>query len=189
MMRLQWTSFAADFKLVTAELKSANDDFEKEVHFANVQEQSRRHAEVMQAIGSSSLSDFKTNIRIQRNAKFTGRDATLAFLHSTLEPSFDGLPDQRSHCSVLVHAIGGMGKTETTLEYTYRYRRWYSCIFWLRAESRTVLLESFLEAIAYIGVAREHGVAASRKVQQGLEWFQSTGESKQRQSTSCVNLD
>lgn len=91
-----------------------------------------------------------------------------------LEPSFQGPPTERRAHSALIHALGGMGKTETALEYTYRYRQFYDCIFWLRAETRTVLIESLLGVIRLLNIVPDH-MAATKKIEAGLQWFQSSG--------------
>jgi hypothetical protein len=174
MLRLQWTSFAAEYRTTEAELREATVDFKEEVQLAHVQDDFRKHAEVLSAINASIIAGFKTNIALPRNEKFTGRDGILALLHSILEPSYQGGPKKRIARSALIHALGGMGKTETALEYTYRYRQFYDCILWLRAESRAVLIESFLGVIRLLGIAPDH-LATARKIQIGLQWFQSCG--------------
>jgi hypothetical protein len=174
MLRLQWTSFAAEYRKAAANLRDATLDFKEEVQLAHVQDGFRKHAELLSAISASTVAGFKTNITLPRNEKFTGRDDILALMHSIFEPSFQGQPAERTARSTLIHALGGMGKTETALEYTYRYRQSYACILWLRAESRTVLMESFLGVVSLLGIAPDH-MPTSRKIQMGLQWFQSSG--------------
>ena len=40
--------------------------------------------------------------------------------------------------------LGGVGKTQTAVEYAYRYREQYSAVFWASAESRETLLADFV---------------------------------------------
>lgn len=106
--------------------------------------------------------------------RFVGREAVLALLHSELIPSFmESDISLRAQCSCVIHAIGGMGKTETILEYTYRYRQCYTHIFWLRAQIGATLLESFLEIVAKLDLD-EKGTDPEKRVQAGLHWFQTT---------------
>lgn len=129
-MRGRWLTLGGEFERTRTWLDSASSDFEREARLADVQEQFRRHTEVMTKISSMSFSsgsalvhvDAVTNVGLPRNDRFTGRAAVLAFLHSELTPSFqeDDI-SLRVRCSCVIHAIGGMGKTETALEYTYRY--------------------------------------------------------------------
>lgn len=40
--------------------------------------------------------------------------------------------------------LGGIGKTQTALEYAYRYRDTYDAIFWVRAAARETLISDFV---------------------------------------------
>ena len=107
---------------------------------------------------------------------FVGRDEILIELNSRLEPSYaDNNAEQRSRSSCVVHGLGGMGKTETVNEYTYRYRNCYSHIIWLRAQSNTVLTESFVTAVRKLGLSEE-ATSLDKTIDLGLDWFESTGK-------------
>lgn len=135
-------------------LAAANTEFEKEVQLAEVQEGSRRHQEILALLRPSlPTQSLKTNISLPRNSRFSGHEDTLALLHSILAPSFEGESSSNwTFCSCLVHAIGGMGKTELALEYAYRFRENYTCIFWLRSQTRALLQESFIQAISELDI-------------------------------------
>ncbi|KAK2593959.1 hypothetical protein QQS21_008318 [Conoideocrella luteorostrata] len=179
MLQGKWSSVRAEFERTKDELKTVGTEFEKEARLADAQEQFRRHAEVLAKIDSmSSTSDIcvdpVTNVRIPRNDRFTGRAAILALLHSELTPSFQGDDlSARTRCSCTLHAIGGMGKTETALEYIYRYGHCYTHVFWLRAQTNASLLESFLEIVTELRLD-ETGASSDKKVQAGLNWLQTT---------------
>lgn len=175
-MRTKWLTLAAECEQTKAWLDSASTDFEKEARLADVQEQTRRHLEVMTKISSINISsetasihqDPVTNVVIARNDRFKGRMAVLAQLHSELTPNFqDKVVSSRVCCSCGIDAIGGTGKTETALEYSYRYRYCYSHVFWLRAQTGTMLLESFLEVSAKLNLD-EKGTAP-KKIQAVLQ--------------------
>src|ERR1019366_6873628 len=79
------------------------------------------------------------NVPYQRNPFFTGREETLKHLHTSL---------QVEKVIALSHphgitGLGGIGKTQTALEYAYRYRTEYRAVFWVRADSSVALLSSF----------------------------------------------
>src|SRR5579863_7249426 len=70
-------------------------------------------------------------VPVPRNPYFTGREAILEELHSQLRP------DQvvaLTHSAAL-SGLGGVGKTQTALEYAYRHAFDYSAVFWIRAET------------------------------------------------------
>jgi hypothetical protein len=62
-------------------------------------------------------------------------------MHACLIPSEPG-PYTGPKCVVL-SGLGGSGKTQAALEYTYEYGCAYDAMFWLRAESVMELNRSF----------------------------------------------
>ena len=179
MMQGRWAAFDKEFMQTKERLNFANSEFEKEVRLADVQEQSRRHAELLtniRSISSGSITttkDMVTNVTLPRNERFTGRDSVLALLHSELAPSVQEELTLRARCSCVIHAVGGMGKTEIALEYTYRYGYCYSHVFWLRAQTASVLLDSFLDVVDKLDLGVK-GMDPDKRVRLGLEWFQTT---------------
>ncbi|KAI0406996.1 hypothetical protein F4802DRAFT_555256 [Xylaria palmicola] len=182
VLRIQWTSFTQTFKRKTRELLDANTEFEKEVELASHQEQRDRHLKILSAIDSnprhpSAAATVKTNIDLHRNDKFCGRQDVLLQLHSYLEQGVKPSGESGSSASCLIHAMGGMGKTETALEYTYQFRSTYSHIFWLRAQSAENLKTSYLDVVTRLNLLRNRSgpeLSTAEKVRVGLEWFQST---------------
>jgi hypothetical protein len=68
------------------------------------------------------------NVPYQRNLFFTGREEILEQLHTTLTT-------QQATALTQPHAInglGGIGKTQTALEYIYRYHTDYQAILWVQ---------------------------------------------------------
>ena len=112
---------------------------------------------------------FTVNLR--RNPNFTGRETALASLHS----NFTGGKALAGPRSCTIYGIGGVGKTQTALEYTYRYREHYDCVFWLRAEKNIMLLDS------YAAIGRKLGLTSGSDADQpALEkiqaWLEETGK-------------
>lgn len=77
------------------------------------------------------------NIPYRRNPFFTGREEVLAQIHSAL------LSDQAVALTQAISGLGGIGKTQIALEYTYRYEQIYQAILWTTANSREALISSF----------------------------------------------
>src|SRR5262249_21845612 len=83
---------------------------------------------------SPTESPLIFTIPFRRNKFFTGREDLLKRLHT----SFNG--------GETVQALGGMpgvGKTQTALEYAYRYRQTYNALLWCQSHSREALVTDF----------------------------------------------
>lgn len=80
------------------------------------------------------------NVPFRRNPFFTGRTALLERLHKQLNQSRNAALAQ----SQALSGLGGIGKTQTAVEYAYRYRDQYRAIFWVRAASRETLVADFV---------------------------------------------
>ncbi len=75
----------------------------------------------------------------QRNPFFTGRNEVLQEIHAHLQNDPVHAPGL-SIC--LLSGLGGIGKTQTALEYVYRHLYDYSAIFWMSATSHETLIAS-----------------------------------------------
>lgn len=83
------------------------------------------------------------NVPHRRNPFFTGRQDVFMGLHDTLTSGRTAALLQAQAIS----GLGGIGKTQTALEFAYRYRSDYQAVFWVRADSREALV-SDLAALA-----------------------------------------
>jgi tetratricopeptide (TPR) repeat protein len=83
------------------------------------------------------------NVPLPRNTFFTGRGSILRKLRN----AFTNPSDMRSHITVL-SGLGGMGKTQTAVEYAYRHRDDYSAIFWVNSDTQELI------AADYKGIAQ-----------------------------------
>lgn len=94
-----------------------------------------------------------------RNPYFTGRDELLELLHSQLSPQ---IQDRPRHVTLtqtqVISGLGGIGKTQTAIEYAYRYIHEYTALFWAGAETSESLVSSFvtLAEILDLPVKQEH---------------------------------
>lgn len=120
----------------------------------------------------ASHEPFLHTVTWKRNTIFTGREAELQQLHEYLSTprQFD------APRSCAIHGIGGVGKTQLALEYTYRRRQDYQAIFWLRTENSIELLESFSSIGNKVGIIDD--INEGRRVSRILDWLESTGEEK-----------
>jgi len=75
-----------------------------------------------------------------RNPFFTARDTYLASVRESLiQRSAAGISQP-----LAITGIGGVGKTQTVIEYAYRYRQHYSAGIWIGADSQDSLLSGFV---------------------------------------------
>ena len=71
------------------------------------------------------------------NEDFTGRTELLAKLTDNLKN------EQTAVIAQAIHGLGGIGKTQIALKYTYKHQKEYKVIWWLRAEEETTLRTNY----------------------------------------------
>jgi len=62
----------------------------------------------------------------QKNDNFTGRDRELAEIHEALHSPDTPLPGRRT---VVLHGLGGIGKTQLAIQYAYIHQKDYTSVW------------------------------------------------------------
>src|SRR5260370_6535088 len=86
------------------------------------------------------------NVPYRRNPYFTGREALLTRLHELLRASKAAALTQPQPIS----GLGGIGKTQTAMEYAYRSRADYQAVLWASAATREALISDFVALAALL---------------------------------------
>ena len=86
------------------------------------------------------------NVPYPRNPNFTGRESILAQLEAALG---SGMPAALSQA---IAGLGGVGKTQTAVEYAYRHRQQYRAVLWVRADTETDLAAGYRALAEVLGL-------------------------------------
>ena len=127
----------------------------QEVHSANMHSQHRQLASIENIIGrlsnTQATNETPSTMRMiphSRNEGFFGRSSVLEKLDEVLEPRTPG----RSQHLFALYGLGGSGKTQIALEYTYSRSKHYDIIIWILASSLEKIDQGFQKAAEQLGM-------------------------------------
>jgi NB-ARC domain len=108
------------------------------------------------------------NIPFRRNPFFTGREQVLSSLHTML------LADQSAALvqPPAISGLGGIGKTQTSIEYAYRYREEYRAIFWVQANSRETLSADITKIATLLHLPEQNARETDLIIQATKRWLE-----------------
>ena len=124
---------------------------------------------------SFSLSDVVEAVR------FVARSDELERIHIALRGS------HHSRRTVVVHGLGGMGKTQLAAEYAKRHRDEYSAVFWMTAKDESSLKQAYAKVARRISLDHptvtymENALESDdldRVVQATKQWLDRAGNSR-----------
>jgi tetratricopeptide (TPR) repeat protein/transcriptional regulator with XRE-family HTH domain len=107
------------------------------------------------------------NIPYSRNPYFTERGQILLNLHKILGAENSVLSQTLAICG-----LGGMGKTQTTIEYAYRYANEYEAVLWVGADSRETLVSDFAKLAQTLDLREKEETDQFRMIAAVKLWLQ-----------------
>ncbi|MEL7352821.1 MAG: toll/interleukin-1 receptor domain-containing protein [Cyanobacteria bacterium J06560_5] len=107
------------------------------------------------------------NVPYERNPFFTGREAVLQALHQQLNQDEAVALSQTQAIS----GLGGIGKTQTAVEYVYRHRQDYQAVFWVRAETDLELHTGFVEIARLLNLPQQEAQDPRDTIQAVKQWL------------------
>src|SRR5947209_454198 len=112
------------------------------------------------------------NIPYARNLYFTGREEVLQHLYDTLLSNGTAALTQPQAIS----GLGGLGKTQTAVEYAYRHRDFYSIVLWVRADAYEMLVSDFVTLASLLHMPEKDEEDQTRVVRAIKRYLESTGQ-------------
>lgn len=110
------------------------------------------------------------NIPYQRNPLFTGREDVLKKLSEALKVGKTAAISQPQAIS----GLGGIGKTQTAVEYAYRNQHNYQAILWVKAESESSINVDFITIVGLLDLSEKQVQQDQHKIIEAVKrWFQS----------------
>jgi tetratricopeptide (TPR) repeat protein len=109
------------------------------------------------------------NLPAQRNPFFTGRQTILA----RLEQAFTANTTTARHPQA-ISGLGGVGKTQTALEYAYRSHSRYQAVLWANASSKTTLLADVMAIATLLNLPEKEATDQQLTLHAVTHWLHTT---------------
>jgi tetratricopeptide (TPR) repeat protein len=110
------------------------------------------------------------NIPFRQNPFFTGREQVLSSLHTMLLANQSAALVQPPAIS----GLGGIGKTQTAIEYAYRHREEYHAIFWVQATSRETLIADSTKIATLLHLPEQNAREPEITIQAVKHWLENS---------------
>ena len=106
------------------------------------------------------------NVPYQHNPYFVGRETILQSLRQRLIPG-----EKATALTQSISGLGGIGKTQTAVEYAHRYGEQYEAVLWIQADSQEVAMVGLLRlATEVLGLPEQQ--EAEQQIAAVMRWLQ-----------------
>ncbi|GAA1412165.1 FxSxx-COOH system tetratricopeptide repeat protein [Kitasatospora putterlickiae] len=123
-------------------------------------------AEVLNAARDVQAPPDFTNL--DQPPRCVGREDALAWLRTTLTEAGGTAITQAS----TVHGLGGVGKSTLALAYAHRFRREYTAIWWITADSAAAIEQSLAELARRLRPTWPGTVSQEQRAEWAMAWLQ-----------------
>ncbi|NWJ48743.1 MAG: tetratricopeptide repeat protein [Chloroflexi bacterium] len=106
------------------------------------------------------------NITHLRNAYFTGREDLLTDLEKA----------QTSAITQAVAGLGGVGKTQTAVEYAFRFAHTFELVWWVNAEFKNSLRSDLADLAFKLGLAKQGATEQQEAIANALHYLRTCPE-------------
>jgi tetratricopeptide (TPR) repeat protein len=104
----------------------------------------------------------------KRNPFFTGREEVLKQIRDALTKASTAALTQPQAIS----GLGGVGKTQTAVEYAYRHRNDYQAVLWVGADTREALVAGFVRIAELLGLPEKAAQDQNLAVAAVARWLE-----------------
>ena len=120
--------------------------------------------------GADEVHASAFRVPYPRNPYFTGRDDILEQLHGELTAG------GAAAISQAITGLGGVGKTQTAVEYAYRRADDYSYVFWVRAETEGDVVSGLAEVARRLKLREAAEPDQNAAAEAAINWLEENGE-------------
>jgi hypothetical protein len=117
------------------------------------------------------LPQFPQFLGLPRSVNFVGQAQQLRALELKLE--VDAQPPERKLRAVVMHGLGGIGKTHLANEFTHRHRTKYDACYWVTADTPIKLAQGFEDIAQLLHIEETDHAQVRASV---IDWLCKTGK-------------